>query len=216
MTPEVNELVMLVANLADVDSTRVVDTSDEIGRALVQQCVDKARAIAVKSGSLPQVDAEKMARADADLFGTGFYRTFPDGVKIHLPANQITILHGDPAAAGDHESKPDRVARIIDVLTTMLQGISDGPDVAVGIAVGAVHIEMLIDAEIEKACAFEATHRHLKRGTTYQLLGPAILQTEVPLSDGAALLAYGDEEGGLWVRPPEEFNDGRFEEIPAK
>ena len=58
------------------------------------------------------------------------------------------------------------------------------------------------------------THRHLKRGSDYQTLKPAILQTEAPLADGATLLVYRDEAGAWWARTPEEFNDGRFEPLP--
>lgn len=57
----------------------------------------------------------------------------------------------------------------------------------------------------------EATATHKKRGTTYDLLGDAFLQTEVPLSDMNRVVVYRCRETGeYWVRRYVEFYDGRF------
>ena len=54
--------------------------------------------------------------------------------------------------------------------------------------------------------------RHKKRGTEYEVLGEADLQTEKPLSDYAVVVVYRDVSSGrIWARPRDEFNDGRFE-----
>jgi hypothetical protein len=56
--------------------------------------------------------------------------------------------------------------------------------------------------------------RHKKRGTEYEVLGEADLQTEKPLRDYAVVMVYRDPATGrLWVRPVDEFNDGRFEVV---
>jgi hypothetical protein len=56
--------------------------------------------------------------------------------------------------------------------------------------------------------------RHVKRGSTYQVVGEATLQTEVPISDPIRMVVYrADRDGALWVRPMSEFHDGRFVEI---
>ena len=68
--------------------------------------------------------------------------------------------------------------------------------------------------------------RHKKRGTTYTVLGFARAQvskasplggsfpaTARLLCDDDALIVYHGEDGQLWVRFPDEFNDGRFEEL---
>ncbi|UTC28826.1 hypothetical protein MARCHEWKA_03140 [Brevundimonas phage vB_BpoS-Marchewka] len=58
------------------------------------------------------------------------------------------------------------------------------------------------------------TLRHKKRGTTYAVHAVGMLQTEHPLSDGAALTIYRDENDGAWfLRPPAEMEDGRFASV---
>jgi len=79
------------------------------------------------------------------------------------------------------------------------------------------------------------THRHVKRGSEYTLLGIGKMQTSnwmdeqwshEPQSgnppqrtldpvDMREVAIYRAEDGQLWVRPREEFEDGRFEAIPA-
>lgn len=59
------------------------------------------------------------------------------------------------------------------------------------------------------------THRHVKRGTEYQVVDEADLQTEAPLTDYAVLTVYRGPDGRLWARPSTEFNDGRFEPLAA-
>ena len=66
-----------------------------------------------------------------------------------------------------------------------------------------------------RAEAWRATHRHLKRGTEYQVIGCAAVQaSKADLRDDAIVYVYRDVEGDLWVRGVEEFNDGRFEALP--
>ncbi len=57
---------------------------------------------------------------------------------------------------------------------------------------------------------FTPTHRHRKRGTLYQLIGDAVMQCEEEVFDNKRLTLYRGEDGKYWVRPPSEFNDGRF------
>ncbi len=63
------------------------------------------------------------------------------------------------------------------------------------------------------------THRHAKRGSTYRVLGEATAQGNPDdpwlFSDGDKLTVYQAEDGRLWVRYTEEFNDGRFEALAA-
>lgn len=54
-----------------------------------------------------------------------------------------------------------------------------------------------------------ATHHHVKRGTPYNLLHGALLQTSGPLTDGQLVYVYRDKDL-YFVRSAEEFDDGRF------
>lgn len=57
--------------------------------------------------------------------------------------------------------------------------------------------------------------RHVKRGSTYRVIGEAEVQCAVMVEEGDRLTVYRcDTDGKLWARPTAEFRDGRFE--PAK
>lgn len=65
---------------------------------------------------------------------------------------------------------------------------------------------------------------HVKRGTTYDVIGEAEMQIAKPtgytdrdkgyrfIMEGDNLTIYKGEDGKLWARFPDEFNDGRFKE----
>jgi hypothetical protein len=59
--------------------------------------------------------------------------------------------------------------------------------------------------------------RHVKRGTEYEVVGQALLQASTgPVPEAAELTVYRDRKGNLWARPRSEFEDGRFERLPAE
>lgn len=60
---------------------------------------------------------------------------------------------------------------------------------------------------------WQPTHRHKKRGSEYQIVAFAEIQTDTPLTDYAKVIVYCDRTGLTWVRPVSEFEDGRFEPI---
>ena len=60
---------------------------------------------------------------------------------------------------------------------------------------------------------FKPTHRHKKRGSVYQFLGQALIQTDTPIVDNDIVNIYCNDAGGQYARKPSEFNDGRFEEL---
>lgn len=74
---------------------------------------------------------------------------------------------------------------------------------------------------VEGADGWRPTHRHVGRGTTYQVvLSDAELQASGSIEEGAILVIYKGQDGKLWARRAMEFYDGRFEpiaqEAPAK
>jgi len=59
------------------------------------------------------------------------------------------------------------------------------------------------------------THRHIKTGGLYQVIGAGKLRTDEPLSDNCHMILYRGEDGRLWARSNYEFEDtDRFEPLP--
>lgn len=87
-------------------------------------------------------------------------------------------------------------------------------------------VKALLDAVDDAA---RPTHRHVKRGSVYRVLGEAKAQVSTGtisdismnghrarvLREGDRLTVYRADDGSLWVRFSEEFADGRFEPLAA-
>lgn len=59
-------------------------------------------------------------------------------------------------------------------------------------------------------------YRHIKRGTTYTIIGTGHLQHPLHELDLMPITIYrSDNDGTLWARYTKEFHDGRFEELPS-
>lgn len=93
-----------------------------------------------------------------------------------------------------------------------------------------------LSAEPVQGEQWQPTHRHVKRGTEYQLIGTGKMQAETWVDgrtikpthpeegkiqitskqvDMQEVAIYRGDDGQLWARPIAEFNDGRFETLPA-
>lgn len=68
------------------------------------------------------------------------------------------------------------------------------------------------DSEIG-AGAGSMRYRHKERGTTYQVLYFATMQTEGDLDNARVVVYQGEQNSAIYVRPYNEFFDGRFEEL---
>ena len=55
--------------------------------------------------------------------------------------------------------------------------------------------------------------KHVKRGTSYEVVALGSIQTSQPIGDDCYVVIYRGENGHHWVRPYVEFDDGRFEPI---
>lgn len=58
--------------------------------------------------------------------------------------------------------------------------------------------------------------RHRARGSEYEVVGQAYLQTSKPLADMEPMVVYTDILGRMWVRPESEFTDGRFDLVESE
>lgn len=60
------------------------------------------------------------------------------------------------------------------------------------------------------------THRHIKTGSLYTMLGSGAVQSTEPLQDMQAVVIYrAEKDGSLWAREFHEFHDAsRFEPLP--
>lgn len=82
-----------------------------------------------------------------------------------------------------------------------------------------------LSAEPAPGEQWQPTHRHVKRGTEYQLIGTGKMQAEnwatysdengYENADMQEVAIYRGDDSKLWVRPIAEFNDGRFVDLPA-
>ena len=57
--------------------------------------------------------------------------------------------------------------------------------------------------------------RHIKRRTEYIEIGRGKAQVAGRILDDEGVVIYRGDDGSLWVRPIEEFEDGRFAKIEA-
>ena len=113
---------------------------------------------------------------------------------------RIAELEGQLLAA---QNRASRLANFLEALSITLVDEGEVDDAA----------EMLKEA-LGRDEYFVPTHRHLKRGTTYRVLGEARAQCSTrPIVDGEMLVLYRGEDGVASVRVRDEFEDGRFEEI---
>lgn len=55
--------------------------------------------------------------------------------------------------------------------------------------------------------------QHVKRGTSYEVLGLGELQMQADVVDGSSLVIYRGEDDRLWAREEGEFLDGRFVKV---
>lgn len=74
-------------------------------------------------------------------------------------------------------------------------------------------IAKVLETALFKACAQKFTHKHLKRGSFYHEVATGSVQSSRPIIEGDRLTIYLAEDGTWWLRPVDEFNDGRFEKL---
>lgn len=75
-----------------------------------------------------------------------------------------------------------------------------------------------LNLAISEAISKRARVKHIKRGSTYHVFGKGKIQVSGnPLVDYDEVVVYvSDETGDIWIRPVEEFEDGRFEKMTTE
>ena len=65
------------------------------------------------------------------------------------------------------------------------------------------------------ATEWRPTHKHIQHGSDYQLIGVALAKVDDDsmICDHDEVYIYKNQLGTMFMRPVDEFNDGRFEEI---
>lgn len=94
-------------------------------------------------------------------------------------------------------------------LNTIARGIEAGGN-------GKLYVKAIQEIATALEDAAATRWQHKKRGSTYIEIGRGRLQAVDPggLSDLQPMVIYISEAGGsLWVRPADEFEDGRFERL---
>lgn len=81
-------------------------------------------------------------------------------------------------------------------------------------SVSFTRAELRREKQRDTAWRPSADARHLVRGTLYEVYGPANVQAAKLIREGDRVMVYRDASGEAWVRPVDEFNDGRFEVEP--
>ena len=124
------------------------------------------------------------------------------------------------------EEMVERAAPLVAEIIADIIG-DDEPDMSVGTAerrYTRMILERAISARPTEAPEGDAAKllpivdgariRHKKRGTKYEVVGLARVQTDRPLRDDEFVSIYRGADGMTWARPPHEFTENRFELLP--
>lgn len=164
-----------------------------------------------------------------------YLKDLSDSAKEIEEENERIFGHGADIVITDEEGNPE--------MAVTIAGLDDGPhfisasdikpshltfgDIKIDLNTGAVTIPdgVPISIAAREFWKYIQTHilkrrdplrrfKHVKRGTTYELLGLALVQAAKPVTEDDTVAVYrAEKDNQLYIRPANEFADGRFEEL---
>jgi hypothetical protein len=128
--------------------------------------------------------------------------------------------NGGKATDGDCEANGRFIAAARDLVPALLAERDEYRDQIAELlfVVNREAVEQRARAEAAEAEVARLSHahaaaervQHIKRGSSYTVVGRGKVQTDTPLADYAEVVVYRGDDGQVWVRPVSEFEDGRF------
>ncbi|MEO3997200.1 hypothetical protein [Mesorhizobium sp. CAU 1732] len=149
------------------------------------------------------------------------FESFDRGALRRTPAAEA-VDDRIPIAATDN--------RDVDWVDVTGWGVFKGHAIPVDVARFIAEKINLYHAQRDHPVTTQATHRHKRRGTEYVLIGIGGMQSEdwrdpsrpadncpngVSVNMRQVAIYRSVDDGSLWVRPREEFEDGRFKAVAA-
>jgi len=138
--------------------------------------------------------------------------TEPSGLSV------ATVVHDDFSLVEIVKSRNTRLARILTIHRTS-EDSGRREDLSIDLTEDEARLVAAALSPIGVEAEPAATHRHVKRGTEYVLVGIGKMQAEgwqETLTYGpvdmreVAVYCSATDPTEIWVRPREEFEDGRF------
>lgn len=149
-----------------------------------------------------------------------------NGTEAYVGRIMDAIATDRDRQAAEIAAKDAEIGRLRQIVSDCASAIGNGafakPECSLKfmerIPVEIAAVAKLLDAEIAELRAlttWRPTHRHVKRGSEYMIVGAAELQASTDdLVDGSEMIVYRGKDGRIWCRQVDEFNDGRFEVLP--
>ena len=159
--------------------------------------------------SLP--DTFKMPPLPAEIIEICAQLPHPDSVALRKLIGKHTMASSEQAYA----------LGLADARASMMDAAREEAGHEFGLwPIGAVAVVARLKADAAKWCERNgpvAYWRHKKRGTTYMTAGQAVAQcSTAAINDGDSVQIYRScDDGAMYVRKVDEFQDGRFERFDA-
>lgn len=118
----------------------------------------------------------------------------------------------------DRAPNRDDVIRRMEAMEDEFRGVERTGEAAQVVPVlAARQAGLLTDALTLLRSPWRPTHRHLKTGGEYRVIGGLDQQGAACIEKTMeTCVVYEDKRGRIWVRPWSEFTDGRFAPLPKE